>query len=381
MDLNKTLFRFSIFILLSIFLLVIGCYSSSWDSTRMIEPSSWLPIKKHPARKAKTKELVDKEVIFVEGKEYVKVMNPRASEGGNQPKYLYVPVNEYLSNKESFVLPSAQKEEMIKGPVVLSTERPSTMTFSTSVGSDLKKKILITYFDDRTTQADETFGDWMSEKLIKELDRRSLRVLFVDYQMVKEFLQSKEVPLTELQTPKTLSMLNEVFGIHALVCGHLSGPYVFISRTEKDKEETASAIIRIDMKLLDASTGKTLKDLSVSNPIISTKEKGSFSEEKAKVKAIDLAIADLGRTLSREMEGLDWFCRIAKVDGEEIYLNAGRLTGLKIGDVMEVSHRGEVKGKIRITSFLGMDASMGQLIDGKRPDGNDILKPAKGQGT
>ena len=380
MDLHKTLFRFSIFVLLSVFFFVTGCYSSSWDSTRSIDPFSWLPIKKSPARKAKTKELQDKEVILVEGKEYVKVMNPRASEGANQPKYLYVPVNEYLSKKETFVLPAPQKEEA-RGPLVVSAVPSSVRTFSTSVVSDLKKKILITYFDDRTTQADETFGDWMSEKLMKELDRRSFRVLFVDYQRVKEFLQSKGIPLMDLQTPKTLSLLNEVFGIHAVVCGHLSGPYVFISRTEKDQEGTASAIIRIDMKLLDALTGKTLKDLSVSNPILSTKEKGSFSEEKAKVKAIDLALADLGRTLSREMEGLEWFCRIAKVDGEEIYLNAGRLTGLKIGDVMEVSHRGELKGKIRITSFLGTDASMGKLIDGKRPEEDDILKPAGTRGT
>jgi hypothetical protein len=378
MDLNRTLFRFSIFILLSIFLFVIGCYSSSWVS---INPSSWIPIKKDPARKAKTKELVDKEVILVEGKEYVKVMNPKASEGGNQPKFLYVPVDEYLSKKETFILPVAQKEEAKKEPIALSTETLPATTYSTSVVSDLKKKILITHFDDRTTQADETFGDWITEKLMKELHRRSLRVLFVDYQMVKEFLQSKGIPLTELQTPKTLNLLNEVFGVQALVYGHLSGPYVFTSRTEKDKEGTASAIIRIDVQLLDASTGKTLKGLSASNPMISTKEKGSFSDEKAKVKAIDLAIVDLGRTLSREMEGLDWFCRVAKVDGEEIYLNAGRVTGLKVGDVMEVSRQGEVKGKIRITAFLGMDASTGKLIDGKKPKGDDILKPVKGQGT
>jgi hypothetical protein len=370
MDLTRTTFRFSIPILLSIFLFVIAC-----------SIPSWVPIKRDPPRKAKMKELLDKEVIIVDGKEYVKVVNTRTPAGGNQPKFLYVPVDEYLSKKETFVLPVVQKEEKNKEFLVLSAETLPTATYSTSVVSDLKKKILITHFDDRTTQADETLGDWITEKLMKELQRRSLRVLFVDYQMVKEFFQSKGIPLTELQTPKTLNLLNEVFGIHAVVSGHLSGPYVFTSKTEKDKDGTASAIIRIDMKLLDASTGKTLKDLSASNPIVSTKEKGSFSEEKAKVKAIDLAIVDLSRTLSREMDGLDWFCRIAKVDGEEIYLNAGRLTGLKVGDVMEVSRQGEVRGKIRITAFLGIDASMGKLIDGKKPDGDDILKPAKSQGT
>jgi hypothetical protein len=105
------------------------------------------------------------------------------------------------------------------------------------------------------------------------------------------------------------------------------------------------------------------------------------------VKAIDLTIADLGRSLARELDSIDWFCRIAKVEGEEVYINAGRLTGLKVGDVMEVfrpggsGERGEVKGKIQISAFFGIDASMGRLIQGKNPDVNDILKLAKSEGT
>src|SRR3972149_485165 len=302
MDLNRTILRFSIFVLLSIFLFVIAC-----------SIPSWVPIKKDPPRKAKTKEFLDKEVIFVDGKEYVKVWNPGAPEGKTQPKFLYIPIDEYLSKKEAFATPVAQKEETKKESPALPAETIPSITYSTSPVSNLKRRILITYFDDRTTQPDEMFGDWMAEKLIKELHRRSLQVLFVDYQMVKEFLQRRGIPLTELQTQETLKLLNEVFGIHALVSGHLSGPYVFTTRTEKDQDGIASAIIRIDTKLLDASSGKTLKDLSVSNPIIATKERGSFSEEKAKVKAIDLAIVDLSRSLSREMDGLDWFCRIATV--------------------------------------------------------------------
>jgi hypothetical protein len=251
----------------------------------------------------------------------------------------------------------------------------------------LKKKVVITYFDDRTTGGEEMFGDWVAEKLMKEVTRRTLQVLFTDYQMAKEFLEKKGFDLKDLETPKAIQLLNEVFGVHALVVGQLSGPYVFTTKTTKDQEGTASAIIKIDMRLVDTFSGKTLKNLSASNPIIATKEKGSFSEEKAKVKAIDLTIADLGRSLARELDSIDWFCRIAKVEGEEVYINAGRLTGLKVGDVMEVfrpggsGERGEVKGKIQISAFFGIDASMGRLIQGKNPDVNDILKLAKSEGT
>ena len=380
MDFRGVLFRFSIFFLLFTFFLVFACSTPSW-----------FPIKKGPPHKAKMKELLDKEVVIVDREEYVKVLNPRALEKGDQPKYLYIPVDEYLSKRETFTSPAIQKEEAKKESPLASMKLSPSATekevFSPSPSisrlPDLKKKVVIAYFDDRTTLSEEVFGDWVAEKLIKEMNRRSQRILFVDYQTVKEFLEMKGFVLTDLETPKVLHLLNEVFGIHALVAGRLSGPYVFTTKASKDQEETASAIIKIETRLMDTFAGKTLKNLSVNNPIIATKERGSFSEEKAKMKAIDLTISDLSRSLSSELDGLDWFCRVAKVDGEEVYINAGRLTGIKVGDVMEVfrpggpGEREEVKGKIQILAWFGIDASIGKMIQGKKPDVNDILKIAQ----
>ena len=383
MNLREIMPRPLIFILLFILLLVFAC-----------SMPSWVPLKKGPPHKAKMKELLDKEVIIIDKREYVKVLNPRASEGKDQPKYLYIPVDEYLSKRETFTTHPMRMEEVKKESPAVSTKPSSSLEEEVLIASPskpaspgLKKKVVIPYFDDRATGGEEVFGDWVAEKLMKEVNRRTLQILFADYQMVKEFLGKKGTDLKDLETPKVLQYLNEVFGIQALVVGQLSGPYVFTTKTTKDQEETASAIIKIDMKLVNTFSGKTLKNLSASNPIIATKEKGSFSEEKAKVKAIDLTIADLARSLARELDGIDWFCRIAKVEGEEVYINAGKLTGLKVGDVMEVfrpggsGERGEVKGKIRISAFFGIDASMGRLIQGKNPDVNDILKLAKNEGT
>jgi len=385
MDFKGALFRFSIFFLLFILSTIFACSTPSW-----------FPIKKGPPFKAKMKELLDKEVVILDGEEYVKVLNPRALEKGDQPKYLYVPVNEYLSKRESYTTVAVQKEETKKEdtekefpifspkPPLSATERErASPSSSISKLPNLKKKVMIAYFDDRTTHSEELYGDWVAEKLIKEVNRKSQQILFVDYQTVKEFLGKKESFLTDLETPKILHLLNEVFGIHALVVGELSGPYVFTTKASKDRDGTASAVIKIEMRLVDTFSGKTFKNLSASNPIIGTKEKGPFSEEKAKMKAIDLTIAELSRSLSRELEGLDWFCRVAKVEGEEIYINAGRLTGLNVGDVMEVfrlqgpGDPGEVKGKIQISAWFGIDASIGKSIQGKKPDVDDIIKIAK----
>ncbi len=381
MNLREIIPRPFILALLFVLLLIFGCSTPSWLGS---------------SHKAKMKELLDKEVLIIDKAEYVKVLNPKAADGKDQPKYLYVSVQEYLSNKETFTAPTAPVEGVKKESPATPTKPASssllleeeTLAVSPSkpVLPRLKKKVLITYFDDRTTQGEEVFGDWVAEKLMKEVTRRTLQVLFADYQMVKEFYEKKGVDPKNLEMSKSLQYLNEVFGVHALVAGELSGPYVFTTKTTKDQEATASAIIKIDMRLVDTFTGKTLKNLSANNPIIAAKEKGSFSEEKAKVKAIDVTIANLGRSLVKELDGMDWFCRIAKVEGEEVYINAGRLTGLQVGDVMEVfrpggsGEQGEVKGKVRISAFFGIDASMGRLIQGKNPDVNDILKLAKRDG-
>jgi hypothetical protein len=376
---RETLPRLSIFLLLLTLFFVFACSTPSW-----------FPFKKGPPHKAKMKELLDKEIILIDKKEYVKVLNPSVSEGKDQPKYLYIPVNEYLSKRETFTTPPMRMEV---APITSAktstslTEETLIASPSKSISSGLKKKVLIPYFDDRTTAGEEVLGDWMAEKLMEEVNRKSLQILFADYQMVKGFLEKKGIDLKNLRTPRVLQMLNENFGIHAIVIGQLSGPYIFTTKTLNSQNGTASALIKIDISLIDTFSGKILKDLSANNPTFSAKEKGPFSEEKARDKAIDLTIASLGRSLARELDGLDWFCRIAKVEGEEVYMNAGKLTGLKVGDVMEVyqpggyGERGEVKGKVRVSAFFGIDASMGRLIQGKNPDVNDILKLEKTEGT
>jgi len=387
MDLKRKVLHFSIFILPALLIpfLVIACSTPSW-----------FPIKKGSPYKAKMKELVDKEVIVIDKQEYVKVFNPKISEGKDQPKYLYIPVDEYLSKREAYATKPAYEADA-KNKAAVSPGKPSSPGTErqpppvsspvVTILADLKKKVMVIPFGDQTASGDEVFGDWMAEKLMNEVNRRFQRILFVDYQMVKEFLEERGIPLTELETPRVLRLLNEVFGLQAVIVGELSGPYAFVTKAEKDRDETASAIMRIEMRLVDTLDGKTIKSLSAKNLIVAAKEKGAFSEEKAKIKAMNLAFADLSTSLARELDGLEWFCRIAKVEGDQVYVNAGRLTGLKVGDVMEVfrpgdsGRRGEAKGTIQISACFGVDASVGRLMNGSKPDVNDILKLTRREGV
>jgi hypothetical protein len=193
-------FRLPILVLLAILFLAFACSTPSW-----------FPFKKGPPHKAKIKELVDKEVVLIDGQEYVKVVNLKAAEGKDQPRNLYVPVDEYLAKRETMTasLPSKEipsKESPVAKKPAFSTSEVETLSVSPEpVESRLKNKTVIAYFDDRTVNPDETLGDWMAQRLMKELDQRSQRVLFVDYQRVKDFLEARGIPRRDMETPKALS--------------------------------------------------------------------------------------------------------------------------------------------------------------------------------
>src|SRR4030042_6271655 len=148
MNLREIMPRPLIFILLFILLLVFAC-----------SMPSWIPLKKGPPHKAKMKELLDKEVIIIDKREYVKVLNPRASEGKDQPKYLYIPVDEYLSKRETFTTPPMRMEEVKKEATVASAipstslaEETLILSPSKSTPPGLKKKVLIPFFVDQTLE-------------------------------------------------------------------------------------------------------------------------------------------------------------------------------------------------------------------------------------
>ncbi len=355
---------------------------------------TWSPIKKGPPHKAKTKELLDKEVIIIDRHEYVKVTNPRATEGGNEPKYLYIPVEEYLSKKEAYTTPSTGMEKEKRASAIPQTPYTTrtegeVLTTSTPISPSipLKKKVLIAHFDDRITTEEEILGDWLAEKLMKEMARRDAQILFMDYQMVKEFLEKGEASSSDLGSPKVSKILSEVFGIHAIVQGKLTGPYVFTTKGGKDHHETSTAVVKMEVQLLDTFTGKILKTLSAQNAIHPTKQGGLFSDEKAKGKAFEMILSDLSRSLLRELDRLEWFCRVAKVEGEEVYLNAGKLSGLRVGDEMEIfrpgksGERGEIRGRIQISTVFGLDASIGRIVQGNPPQDEDILRLVRREGT
>ena len=138
-------------------------------------------------------------------------------------------------------------------------------------------------------------------------------------------------------TPAMMKTLNETFGVEAVVKGTLSDVYTSTSKIEGANDKGVSfALSKISLEIYNTETGRMLRQLSARNPFFLSRENGDMAPENSKVKAIELAVELVADDLLNSLLSLDWHTRVASVEADSVFLNAGRLSGLEKGDILEV---------------------------------------------
>jgi len=362
----------------------------------------WLKSENRAYRRMRERVLAGQEVVIIDGEEYVKVAGEKG-EGSGRIRYQYVPIDEYLAKRaesgnpqskrqgEEALLQSAKETvpQSHEGSVAGSGERAE---ISTPPSVALRRKVIIAPFGGGGS--DEGWGEMAAEQLRDSLERRTDRILCLDDRVIVDYLKGKGIEATGLDDPMALRIANTVFGVHALLYGTLSGPYVSASAGRGDDgEDTALAVARIQVRLVEASTGRMIKAFEKRNPTFSTEERGKFSRDKAKLRAIQLAIDEVTGDILDGVSQMGWYTRIVRIDGDRVYLNAGRLTGLKVGDLMDVyGPRGSTgaqmagismdpaetqrKGQVRVSQLFGTDAAIAQVTDGGNFALSDVAMPS-----
>ena len=104
-------------------------------------------------------------------------------------------------------------------------------------------------------------------------------------------------------------------------------------------------------------------------------------------KAVDSALV----SLTKELDRVSWQGRVVKVSGNRIYINAGRATGLHVGDILKVLSRGQdiydpesglylgrtegkVKGTLEVLEYFGEDGSATKLHSGGNFQESDLVQ-------
>ncbi len=234
----------------------------------------------------------------------------------------------------------------------------------------MRRRVIVLPVADKTNYKDEHLNELTTKRLVSRLENTGT-IVCVDPNTL--------TVSGDLTSPKALKVLNESYGVQAILRGTLSDIYTSTSKPDgREDREVSFALSKIALDVLNTETGKTLRQLSARNPFFLSREKGDMSTEKAKVKAIDLAIELIAEDLLRTILTLDWHARIASIDGEKVFINAGSLSGLQKGDALEVYTPGEqiidqgtnqplgrikgsYKGELEVVELFGVDASWAKV--------------------
>lgn len=253
----------------------------------------------------------------------------------------------------------------------------------------LKYKVVVVEFQDNTKKGGRGLGALVTQQLNEQLEK-SGAVVLVTIDAVKKSLGRTDTGF--LSTPSALWKLRALLGAQSLVTGTIQDALVGTGTRPQGGE--AMAVTKMEVTVFDTETGNIIRSIQGENPIYASRAVGELSEDKALLKAIDFALEGVTDGIIRGLANLEWSTSVASVEGSKIYLNAGKSTGLKIGDVVEVyglgrlmKHPvtgvslgrlpGKLKGKAKVTEFLGIDASQTDIVSGGGITTGDLVKLSK----
>jgi curli biogenesis system outer membrane secretion channel CsgG len=327
-------------------------------------------------KKEKTDKLPEGKTVTVEGMETIKGTNP--------PKPETPP-----SKKPSAVPPVPKKEPETKVASV-----PTRPFYSPSLPFfqlGFKRKVAILDFENKTTYKDEKIGEAVAKRLSDKLEATQ-RLITLDRTGITEMFNREGFKFESLTDPSVMKRAYQSLGIQAFASGTVTDVSILSSKaSETSEEEVAFATAKVEIRLIDASTGNLLKSFIGRSPIFGTKEAGEYSRSKAVLKAIDFSLDEILEGFLRQVDLLDWTTTIAKIEGDHLYINAGKLSGLRIGDTLEISEHGkeiihpttnfslgwttgQLKGLIKVTELFGVDAAIGKVVQGQGFSLNDVVR-------
>jgi hypothetical protein len=255
----------------------------------------------------------------------------------------------------------------------------------------LKRKAVVLDFENKTTYTEEKIGEAVGKRFLDKLEATQ-RVATLDPSVLSEMLKKEGASFERLSDPQAMKRAYRSFGVQAFVFGTVTDVGLLSSKgSGASPEETSFATAKVEVKLVDASTGNLMKTFIGRSPIFGTKEAGEYSRSKAVLKAIDFALDELLDGFFRQLDFLEWTTTIARVEGDSVFINAGKFSGLRVGDTLEVYEpgrevihpatkislgwtTGQLKGAIRVSELFGVDAGVGKVVQGQGFTQDDVVK-------
>jgi len=239
------------------------------------------------------------------------------------------------------------------------------LTFASSMLAlaQTKKRVAVFEFEDKTEHrwrwwTGQPVGQGMADMLTTELVK-SGKYQVIERQAIEKIMQEQRLGQSGAVTPQSAAQVGKLLGVEVAIIGSVtefgykkSSVGGFLKKKGFGLGlQKASAVVGIDVRFIDTNTGEILaadnirkeetkKGLKIDTRQFSFKNKNAFDESLVG-KATRKAIKAIMGKLEAQAKDLPWQAKIIKVSGNTLYINAGSIAGVNVGDVFDIYTLGE----------------------------------------
>jgi curli biogenesis system outer membrane secretion channel CsgG len=255
-----------------------------------------------------------------------------------------------------------------------------------------KLRVGVVNFQNKTPSRVLGIGEAAAD-ILGTILQKTDRFIVIPQQDMESILSQQRMGATGVINPDTAAEMGKVLGLNAIVTGAVTA----YSETEEGadylvaKSKKQIARVTVDYRIVDTTTGVQL---------MADSGAGIYSKSVSRVLGMgskagydpDLRDGALRDALTKAMVNMmqklgtkKWSGRIAQVDGENLYINAGQKSGLNIGDKLKVFRSGKdiidpvTRVKLGTTENLIGEAIVQQNDIGDQAD-LSIATPTSGTG-
>lgn len=255
-----------------------------------------------------------------------------------------------------------------------------------------KLRVGVVNFQNKTPSKVLGIGEAASD-ILGTILQKTDRFIVIPQQDMQSILEQQRLGATGAINPDTAAKMGEILGLNAIVTGSVTA----YSEAEEGKDllvyQTKKQIARVtvDYRIVDATTGVQL---------MADSGAGIYEKQVSRTLGLggragydpDLRDGALRDALTKAMVNMmkqlgtrRWSGRVAQVDGNSLYINAGQKSGLNVGDKLDVYRAGKeiidpvTKMKLGVTENLIGQAMVMKNDLGEQAD-LSIANPTSGSG-
>jgi hypothetical protein len=263
-----------------------------------------------------------------------------------------------------------------------------------------KHRILVLPFLQERLNGSEAVAESARQAVVRELASTGQFVMI----SLSDFPQDPKKFINEDQEYDLhqISRIASAMGVAAVIEGKILG---MRARQVGDsvgliRQAKAKVAAQVRIRMFAGKNGKEILNQTRSAETDATSTKVAargevapgLSEDPELVRsAIRAAFVGAVPGIVRAVEKLSWEGRVAMVSGERVYINAGRLSGLQVGDILKVTEEGDdvydpetgrfigmapgrLKGTVEVVSYFGKDGAVAVIHSGSGFQENDRVE-------